>query len=204
MSALRNVVIVVSNQKTSDVYYAKSYPDPDFDNDGRWERYKTPVYKVFLRSTNAAGESVQKDWQALRFMPFWNDPSQPTKKSRGRGWIDSGLLYFPRKPVLAYLKDYKVHNPASPFDGAIQIKGNFLVHAGPESMMSSDWAWGAAGCIEVIGDFNEFRMDILEMSGSTQTDIHTGMHQLVAAKRLYVQVDLDTAPDLKSARDGDF
>lgn len=204
MSALRDVVIVVSNQKTADVYYAKSYPDPDFDNDGRRERYRTPIYKVFLKSRSAVGESVQKDWQALRFMPFWNDPRQPTKAYRSKGWVNSGLHHVARKAVPAYLKDYKIHNTVSRFDGAIQIKDNFLVHAGPESAMSSNWGWGAAGCIEIIGDFNEFRMNILEMSGSAQTDIHTGMQQLVSAKQLYIQVDMDTAPDLKAARDGDF
>lgn len=202
MSALRDVVIVVSNQKTADVYYAKSYPDPDFDNDGRRERYRTPIYKVFLKSRSAVGESVQKDWQALRFMPFWNDPKQPTKTYRARGWVNSGLPHIAMMPVPAYLKDYKVHNSVSHFSGAIQIKGNFLVHAGPAS--ATDYGWGAAGCIEIVGNFDDFRRDILQMAGSTQADIHVGMQQLVSARQLYIQVDLDTAPDLKSARDGDF
>lgn len=202
MSALRNVDIVVSSQKTADVYYAKSYPDEDFDNDGRRERYKTPVYKVFLKSRNAAGGSIQKDWRALRFMPFWNDPGQLSKKYSSSGWLNSGLSHVARMPVPAYLKDYEIHNTVSRFNGAIQIKGNFLVHGGPESTISD--GWGAAGCIEIIGNFDEFRTSILQMAGSTQTDIHAGMQQLVSAKLLYIQVDMDVAPDLKAARDGNF
>ncbi len=201
---LRKVVIVVSNQTTSDVYYAKSYPDPDFDNDLKWERYKAPVYKVFLDGTDPAGKATREEWKALRFMPFWNDPKEPDTRYNTRGFANSGLTYFARKLVPAYIEDYKVHNTFSPFDGAIQIKGNFLVHAGPETTASDSWSWGAAGCVEVVGNFEDFRMHIIRMAGSTETDIHKGMHELVAAKVLYVQVDLARAPDLKAARDGDF
>lgn len=204
MSALRNVTIVVSSHKTADVYYARSYPDSDINNDGRIERYRTPVYKVFLKGKNAAGGAVQIDWRALRFMPFWNDPRRPFAKYSDTGWLDSGLSYTARKHVPAYLKGYKVHNTYSRFDGAIQIRDNFLVHAGPESTLAQYYGWGAAGCVEVIGNFDEFRENILEMSGSTQTDIHAGMQELVAARHLYVQVDVDVAPDLRRAREGDF
>jgi hypothetical protein len=197
MAALRDVTVVISSVVTPDVYLAKSYPDNDYDDNGRMELYKTPVYKVFVEGTDARGTPVKKEWTGLRFMPFWNDPRSPSSHYRTQGWVNSGLHFLSRKPAPAYIEGYEVQNTRSRFTGAIQIKGNFLVHAGPETVAHS--GWGAAGCVEIIGSFDDFRMDIIRMSGSTETDIHKGMKALVAARKLFVQVDLAKPPDLRSA-----
>ncbi len=196
MPTFRKVTVLVSNVRTSDVYLAKSYPDNDFNDDGIRELYKTPVYKVFIKGTDDAGTAVSKEWTALRFMPYWNDPKTPDHHYRFRGWANSGLHSFPSQPAPSYNPDYAVRNSPSAYAGAIQIKGSFLIHAGPATVSVS--RWGAAGCIEVIGDFDEFRRQIIALSGSTETDISKGMTALVDAKKLYIQIDLALPPNFKT------
>lgn len=196
MSALRKVLIRVSSEMTSDVYLARSWPDDDRDDNGLIELYEVPIYKVFLEGTDADGNDVKEVWTALRFMPFWNDPKNPSKGSSKRGWKDSGLKQVEHKPVPKYKEHYDVHNRPSNFTGAIVVQGFFYIHAGPENITES--GWGAAGCVEVIGSFNDFRRDILGMAGSTESDIQVGMTALVKAQKLYVQYDLAQPPDFKS------
>jgi hypothetical protein len=103
--------------------------------------------------------------------------------------------------VTEYKEDYEVHNRISRFTGAIVVQGAFYIHGGPDNI--TDWGWGAAGCVEVIGSFDDFRQDILDMAGSTESDIQIGMTALVKAKSLYVQYDLAQSPKFKSKFKGE-
>lgn len=199
MPTLRKVTILISNLRTPDVYLAKSYPDADFNDDGIRELYKAPVYKVFLKGTDDAGADATKEWKALRFMPYWNDPKKPNPNYRHRGWANSGLPHHAKQLAPRYIADYPIHNTTSVYDGAIQIKGNFLIHAGPTDLVHRPPAiWGAAGCVEVVGDFDEFRRQLIALSGSKETDITKGMTALVDAKKLYIQIDLAQPPNFKT------
>ncbi|MES2590327.1 MAG: hypothetical protein V4608_00490 [Bacteroidota bacterium] len=193
MSKLNTVLITVSNIKTGETYRSRSYPNDDFNNNGKIELYTTPVFKVFIENNLPA---QKKEWKALRFMPYWNDPAKPDSKYRTKGWANSGLSHFPKTVVSYYNPNYGVHNRYSPYGGAIQIKGNFLIHAGPETIDES--GWGAAGCVEIIGNFDLFKEDIKLLSGSTETNAHDAILKLVAAKKLFVRVDLAVAPKLKN------
>ena len=62
-----------------------------------------------------------------------------------------------------YDANYNTSNSPSPHKGAIQIQNSFLIHSGPPTL--EDSGWGSAGCVEIIGDFSEFKEDIKTVSG---------------------------------------
>lgn len=187
-----DVIITISGRKTGETYLAKSYPHNDFNKNGRMELYETPVYKVFIST-----EKSKKEWKALRFMPYYNDPKSPSSKYGARGWINSGLRNtISKKAVTFYNPAYGTINRYSPYSGGIQITRNFLIHAGPQSLV--DTGWGAAGCVEIIGNFDNFKDDINKMSGLNKKDAHEAIKALVKAKKLFVKVEYAPAPKLKS------
>jgi hypothetical protein len=196
--ALRVVDITVAAEKAPETYESRSYPSDDYNGDGLIEMYKTPIYKVWVDGTNAQGVKERREWQALRFMPYFNNPNDVVHEYRTVGWANSGLSNVPRQLVPQYKPDYEVHNRFSPFGGALVVKGSFYIHAGPADL--SDIGWGAAGCVEMIGDFDKFKKDILELAGSTETDIHKGIGALVSAKKLFVQYEPTSAPNLRAAQ----
>jgi hypothetical protein len=195
--SLRVVDVVVSNKLTGESYEAKSYPNWDHDGDGRYEFYKTPIYYVYIDGTNAAGTRERRIWKAPRFMPYWNDPKAPDPHYKTLGFVNSGLTYVARKAVRLYKADYEVHNTYSEFGGAIQIQGSFLIHAGPEDLTAS--GWGAAGCVEIVGNFEDFKADILDLAGWKGTSHDKGLEEMVAHGKLFVSVERAKAPVLKNA-----
>jgi hypothetical protein len=201
-SHLNEVDIIVSSEKTGDTYRARSYPHTEFYNLGDLLKIRineAPVYKVYLKAAiktkHGPAKIVTKEWKALRFMPFYNDPKHPNKLYKDRGWLNSGRHQVHKKAVTNYNPDYVLHNRHSDFFGAIQIDGGFLVHAGPADL--SDDGYGSAGCVEIIGNFDDFKKDIRELSGSHKEDEDDVLLQLVKARRLYVQVDYAVPPDLR-------
>lgn len=198
MSVLREVDIIVTNLKTNDLYLSRSYPDEDFDNNGRVEVYQSPVYKVLINGTYSNHQPVRKEWKALRFMPYWNDPKTPDPHYGYKGRTNSGIRSLPRKLITYYNRNYRVHNRPSPYDGGIQIMGGFLIHAGPEDLNATNFLWGGAGCVEVIGQFNLFKEDIRQLSGSSETDADEAILELVKAKKLFVTIQATTPPNYKA------
>lgn len=196
MANLRTVKVVVTNKKTGETYHARSYPDADYDNNGMIELYGTPVYKVLLTGTDAQGRSVTKEWKALRFMPYWNDRRNPNTHYTALGWVNSGKHAVALKYVTYFNPDYMTRNRVSPYSGAIQIDGSFLVHAGPRDI--SDRGWGAAGCVEVIGDFGEFKKELALLAGATGVDSSADLLEMVKQKKLMIEVEHAIPPDLKN------
>jgi hypothetical protein len=222
MRNLRKVLITISSIITNDTYYARSYPEDDIDGNGLIELYKTPVYKVFLEVLkNPRRKTGEKpiEWKALRYMPYWNDPRSPYKKYKARGWVTAGLSRTAKKgsvkigtkrlnriPVKGvkritakvvekYFPDYGVQNRYSPFSGAIQIKGRYLIHAGPQTLSES--GWGAAGCVEIFGNFDKFKDDIRILSRSRRRSSHRAIKDLVRAKKLFVRVEYAPRPNIR-------
>lgn len=176
---LRDVDIIISGTKTGDTYYAKSYPCSDMDKNSKIELYGVPVYYVYIKGTDDKGQSVKYTWKALRFMPYYNPPNFSSYKTIG--WVNSGLHKLNRQPAPEYKKAYEVHNTYSQHNGAIVLKGTFYIHAGPEDL--THIGWGAAGCVEIIGSFSEFKDQVKELSGSTQVDADSAISELVFYKK---------------------
>ena len=189
---LKDVLITITGRLTGDTYYARSYPDDDIDNNDRIELYETPVYWVTIQN-----DTIKREWKALRFMPYWNDPNNPDPRYKFKGWTNAGLSdAITRMVITNYNKDYRVSNRPSPYDGAIRIKGSFLIHAGPRTM--DDLGWGSAGCVEIIGDFNSFKKDICDLSGSTISNVDDSLLSIVKKRKLILSLEYAKRPDLKS------
>ena len=201
---LRKTTLTISNTQTGDKYYAKSYPDADYDNNGRMEAYETPVYWFYIEGKDHAGRSKKIKWKALRFMPYWNDPARPSTHYRTKGWVNAGLHQLSKRAVTLYKPHYSVQNTPSPYDGAIQLRNSFLIHAGPPTLGQPDWGWGSAGCVEIVGNFNKFKADIQQLSGSRKPNVDAAIQELVKARKLWVQVQLARPPKLRQKRVGEF
>ena len=183
------VTITVTSRKTGDSYEARSYPDSDKNNDGVVELYRVPVYEVEISSG-----ANKKTWTAVRFMPYWNDPGTPNTHYKTKGFVNSGLHKHPKQIVSLYLPNYGTQNRYSPFRGAIQIRDSFLIHAGPRDL--TDVGWGSAGCIEIIGDFDQFKKDIRDLAGmSSISDPGIAINKLVQNRKILVQLEYATPPD---------
>ena len=201
-SALRSVDITVSAKKTGEIYEGRAYPIDDVDGDGSTELYKAPVYFVYIDGIDATGAKVHKEYRAPRFMPY-NNPvgARHDDDYKTNGFITAGLSSVPRFAVSTYKSDYQVHNRFSPFGGAIVVKGSFYIHAGPETI--GDFGWGSAGCVEVIGNFDDFKKDILTLAGSSAASgdsaaLHAAVASLVSARKLFVRYENAARPNLQS------
>lgn len=191
----RIVNIIISNIKTNETYYARSYPCSDIDNNGKIELYAVPVYYVYLEGTDNMGNSVKDSWKALRFMPYYN-PKGFSNHYKTVGWVNSGLHSLPRKAVSLYKRNYSVSNTVSPYNGAIVLRDSFYIHAGPQNLFQI--GWGAAGCVEIIGNFNAFKNKIKELSGFKSLAADDAIEKLVQERKLYVEVQPAIPPNIKS------
>lgn len=194
MAKLNNVLITVSNELTGDTYLTRSYPDHDRDNNRKRELYSTPVYKLYIEKISKL-KGTKTMWKALRFYPYWNDPKAPDTRYKTRGWKNAGLWRFPKTRVSYYNRKYETHTN-SPYRGAIQIKGHYLIHAGPRTL--HEYAWGAAGCVEIIGDFNSFKEDIKRISGSVRRTADGAISELVRLGKLFVKIEYAKPPKFKN------
>lgn len=201
-SSYRAVDVVISAKKTGESYEARAYPVDDVNDDGLIEYYRAPVYYVYVIGTNANGVREKREWKAPRYMPY-NNPAGERHEDEYKtvGFVTAGLSNVPRFAVGTYKPDYEVHNRYSPFGGAIVVKGGFYIHAGPESVQDS--GWGSAGCVEILGNFDGFKKDVLELAGSTDTGsaaaINAGMSKLVAARKLFVTYEAASRPNIKAS-----
>jgi hypothetical protein len=200
-ASYRAVDVIVSAKTTGETYEARAYPIDDVNDDGLIEYYRAPVYYVYVAATDEHGIRETREWKAPRFMPY-NNPAgeRHDDEYKTNGFITAGLSSVPRFAVGTYKPDYEVHNRYSPFGGAIVVKGGFYIHAGPESI--EDSGWGSAGCVEVFGNFDTFKRDILELAGSHDTGspaaINAGIGRLVAAHKLFVTYEAAARPNIKA------
>ncbi len=191
--AARRVEIIVTNSIVAQ-YEARSYPDSQVDANGYYNLYQVPVYRIRVTGTDPAGGKADLEFMAPRFMPYFNDPKNPNRDYRTLGWVNSGLSAPRRVIVSNYKRDYAVHNRYSPGRGAIVVHGAFYIHAGPAMLL--DVGFGSAGCIEIIGDYNDFKNAIAGLSGSSDADSDVAIQGLVNSKNLIVVIEAATVPHI--------
>jgi hypothetical protein len=194
--AARKVTITLTS-RIVDYYEARSYPDDDLNNDGFWELYKVPVYEILVAGTDDAGKAATFKHFAPRFMPYFNDPAKPDSHYRSRGWVNAGLSAKRTVVVITYKPDYEVQNRYSPGKGAIVLKGAFYIHAGPADL--SDIGFGSAGCVEIIGNYDDFKAHIASLSGTGAKTSDEAISKLVGRRLLIVEIEQATVPDIKKS-----
>lgn len=192
---LKEVIIVVTN-RIVDKYEARSYPNDDFNNNGKIELYEVDVFEILIRSTDYIGTFITKKYKAPRFMPYWNDPQNPIEKYKSLGWINAGLSKARNIIVSRFIANYEVSNRYSPGRGAIVLEGAFYIHAGPSSI--DEYGFGSAGCIEIIGDFDDFKSDIHVLSGFSGKSSDDAISELIRQRKLKVIIEEAKTPDIKT------
>jgi hypothetical protein len=196
--ALRKVTITLTNKIIGN-YEARSYPHDCYTDDNFIELYKVPVYEIQVSGTDDSGANKTIIHKAPRFMPYWNDPVKfPDPHYTTKGWANSGLSSARTVVVTRYIRDYEVQNRYSPGKGAIVLKGAFYIHGGPSD--ESDYGFGSAGCVEIIGNYDSFKSDIASLSGSARnaaTEADFAIEDLVGSRKLIVDIKLASAPDIK-------
>jgi hypothetical protein len=190
----RKVTITLTN-KVIGSYEARSYPDDDYDNNGKIELYKVPVYEILVSGKDNAGNTTAYIHKAPRFMPYWNDPKKLDSHYKTKGWANAGLSAARTIIVRRYKRDYQVQNRYSPGRGAIVMEGSFYIHAGPAN--ESDVGFGSAGCVEIIGNYDTFKADIASLSGSSKTTSDDAIADLVIDGNLIVVIQAAPVPDIK-------
>ena len=191
---MNTVSVVVTGDQTGDYYWARSYPSRDRNKNNKDDYYSVPVYHLRIEQYDSKGTVTDvKYWTGLRFMPFYNDPKAPHTDYKARGFLVAGLSSPRRGRVLRYNRHYGVHNTYSPYGGAIVIKGAFYIHAGPEQLGNA--GWGSAGCVEVIGNFDEYKKDIATLGGISG-NADDAIEALVKSKKLYYDYKAATPPKL--------
>jgi hypothetical protein len=191
----RTVIIRVTS-KLLGTYEARSYPHDSRVDPSRIELYRVPVYEIWVGHAGTSGISVDAKFQATRFMPFWNDPTHPTPHYSARGWINAGLAHTRRIVVSRYLQRYAVQNRYSPGRGAIVLTGSFYIHAGPA--IASDFGFGSAGCVEIFGDFDDFKDALASLAGGSAHTSDWAIQELINHHRLIVDIERAAVPDIKS------
>jgi hypothetical protein len=92
-----------------------------------------------------------------------------------------------------YDATYNTSNSPSPHKGAIQIQNSFLIHSGPSSLQ--DDKWGSAGCVEIIGNFSDFKEDIKTVSGiGGYLPSDEVIFRLIKAGKLYIEIEAAAKP----------
>jgi hypothetical protein len=190
------LVTITITKRVVGQYEARSYPDDDFDNDGKIELYNVPVYEVLIDGTDDAGKAVRRVHMAPRFMPYYNDPARPNPHYHTKGWTNAGLSSGRTITVSRFIPDYEVQNRYSPGRGAIVLQGTFYIHAGPATL--SDAGFGSAGCVEIIGNYDTFKAHIAALSGFKGISSDQAIAKLVSAGKLKVVIEQATAPDIKA------
>ena len=95
--------------------------------------------------------------------------------------------------AIYYDANYNTSNSPSPHKGAIQIQNSFLIHSGPSSLQ--DDKWGSAGCVEIIGNFSDFKEDIKTVSGiGGYLPSDEVIFRLIKAGKLYIEIEAAAKP----------
>ena len=191
----RRVTITVSGISNGNTYIAKTYPQ-------RSSRYFiVPVYNITVSGTNNEGKEVSQSWQVLRFMPFLNENPQATgyKTKTSETPIMAGLADKREHPIQRYIPEYEIHNTFSEENGGFVITGSFMIHDGPDNLQSDAGMWGAAGCMEVVGEkgFSKMKEFIFSISGSENKNIDKGLQELVDSKNLWLNLEGTSRPPVK-------
>lgn len=191
----RQVDVVITNMIVNQ-YEARSYPDDETDAYGKYKLYSVPVYRILVKGTDADGNKVTKEFAAPRFMPFFNNPKKKDPAYKATGWINAGLAKARRIEVARYKPEYELHNRYSPGRGAIVLHQAFYIHAGPSSL--DEVGFGSAGCVEIVGDYDDFKKAIADLSGLSGTYDEI-IEQLVRKRKLIVTIQEAKVPDIKKS-----
>jgi RHS repeat-associated protein len=145
---LADVLVTISGTQNGRFAYSWAYPDGNYNL-----AYRTPLYSVTVSAKTDAGVTRSVTFDAIRFGPR-ND----------RDKMSVAGLAEEQTHTLRWYPEYMLHSTGSAENGAWIVKGNFLIHDGPDG---PDEVFGTAGCVEIYGQdgFSRFNKAMLDLSG---------------------------------------
>jgi len=67
------------------------------------------------------------------------------------------------------------------------------------ALSQRDIGWGSAGCVEIIGDFGNFKQDIRDLGGiSSTTKAGEAISNMAKQRMLFVEVQYAVSPTFKN------
>ena len=150
-----------------------------------------PNYRLTVSGTDAVGKAVSETFEVLRF----GVQSKDGKSARVVGLADEQT-----HTIKAWLPDYQVHSAESAQNGAWQVYGNFLIHAGPET---KDDAFASIGCIEIMGrgGFVKFNDLLIKLSGPSAALRTQQLTEIGNAGNMEITYHRTSRPPLKKAKE---
>ena len=191
LEELRNVEIVVSGEVSGYYNSAVSFPRED----GKY--YKAPVYSMTVEGTDASGNALSDDFDAIRFMPGYNPSSNPDPDYSTRiEYVQMvGLADAQSYTISKYKEDYVLHGTEAPADdGALVVTGTHYLHDGPND---DDEVFGAFGCIEMFGNkgFAALKKSIKEIAGAHEdSDTEAVITYLCSNSKLRIVLEATSRP----------
>ncbi|MBK7939713.1 MAG: hypothetical protein IPJ82_22665 [Lewinellaceae bacterium] len=139
-SAIKKVKITITNQ-----IVGKAHVSGFSHEKGRTKDiFEVPLYKLIIEGTDAEGIKRSEEYGVIRF-------GVQQRKTGGKATVvgrtkEESFTIRSWNPT--YLSGLRGATP-----GAWRITGGFLLHDGADAPLKD--AWGAIGCIEVCGSFND-------------------------------------------------
>jgi hypothetical protein len=184
---MRHVKMIVGNEE---VGRARTWAYPAGHAHGV---FWIPTYTLTVEGTDAAGRSVERDFEVLRFGLHC-----PTRTSAP---AVVGLAKEQTHVIKAWLPHYSVHSAPSLEQGAWQVYGNFLIHDGPDDKVNEVYA--SIGCVEICGapkGFDLFNDFLIALSGPKSSDRKTQLAEIGRARNMSITYLKATRPAVERAR----
>jgi murein DD-endopeptidase MepM/ murein hydrolase activator NlpD len=149
----RNVIITVSDEKTTEKEEINSYPDHSM-------HYLVDTYWVYINGTTTSGQPVTYKFKAVRYGVAYkyNQYKEPTVV---------GLFQEQTHVIPTWKPKYLDDNDKGVPIGAFVISGTWYFHSGSED--TNSYTVGSIGCVEIAGkgEWTRFCKAIKELSGQS-------------------------------------
>ena len=108
-----------------------------------------------------------------------------------------GIIGYETHTIRRWIPTYKVHSFPSREDGAWQVRGNYLIHDGPDFPTMQLYA--TAGCIEVCGGpegFAGFNRFVALLAGSTRSTLALRLDEIGRSGCMHIVYQRASLPPL--------
>lgn len=153
-------------------------------------RYEIPQYLLWVQGTTAEGFPLMVPFFVLRFGLF--------KKTAASAPVMVGLANPQTYTIYRWLPTYSVHSASSYEIGAWQVKGDYLIHDGPDDTKNEVYA--TIGCVEICGGprgFDKFNDLLIALSGTTKPTRNEQLLQIGANGIIEITYQGATMPPIK-------
>lgn len=171
---IREIILEVGDKVISQ---AKTFSYPE-DNK---KTYKVPTYLFTVSGTDDKGKPQSRDFECIRF-----GVAKHNKRKNGRvsvvGWTHTKYINTIRR----WNPNYTVHSADSLEKGAWNVKGNFLVHDGPDDPKVDVFA--SLGCVEICGKEGFVKMNrfMASLSGSKKPSMDEKLMEMGQSGKLKI------------------